>query len=376
MKRFKVIFLFALVTVIGCEKGNESFFPYQSVSIKDISINNITIDTLRIIPPSSSYVIESGIFNDNIYLFDRYYCTMLTFDKEGNFLCENLGQGRGPKETPIGRIISHGIFQNGDFVLLGSNLDHYLYNKDCETINMFTLMPNEDKNINIEDNPYTYTHLYNDMVCRTYNDKVYFSVRAEHPELNHLDHTSDFLNKSCNILEVDIYDQTKNKVLSKGYPDHYKKQPYNNVILSGVNFDVDHNGNFYISYEADSMIYCYDKNFKPINCFGYSGVNMDLNYVPITNYSDSRKNYRNERNKKGYYYWVEYEEQTSLLFRTYKKGEQEISDGLQIYNTNKLIADVDIPKNMRVMGYIAPYYYSYVISDEDQETMILYRFKL
>ena len=73
---------------------------------------------------------------------------------------------------------------------------------------------------------------------------------------------------------------------------------------------------------------------------------------------------------------VEYEEQTSLLFRTYKKGEQEISDGLQIYNTNKLIADVDIPKNMRVMGYIAPYYYSYVISDEDQETMILYRFKL
>lgn len=375
--RHLILSLF-VISFIGCKDANTDFFPYQPNSHKETRVSSITFDTLSIIPPVSSHLIESGIYNENIYIVDRHFCTVLTFSKDGEFLSKDLGKGGGPKETTIGRIATHTRFKDGSFMLLGYNMDHYLYSKDCDKKSSFTLNPSNNVSENIEDNPYTYTHLYTDMVCRSFDNNVYFSVRAEHPELNHLEHTTNFLSKSCNILEVDINKQSPTNVLSKGYPDIYKKNPNKYVVFSGINFDVDNKGNFYVSYEADSLIYLYDKNFKPIQSFGYAGRNMDCNYIPIADFADSRKNYRNERNTKGYYYWLEYEEETKTLFRTYKKGASESSDGLQIYKDKTLIADLDVPKNMRIMGYIAPYYYSHVICDDENENekMTIYRFKL
>ena len=65
------------------------------------------------------------------------------------------------------------------------------------------------------------------------------------------------------------------------------------------------------------------------------------------------------------------------LFRSYKKKDIE-KDGLQIYKEGKLIADVSVPTNFRVMGYMAPYYYSYIIPNKDEEdnSLMLYRFRL
>ncbi len=53
-----------------------------------------------------------------------------------------------------------------------------------------------------------------------------------------------------------------------------------------------------------------------------------------------------------------------------------LSDGLQIYRNGILIGDVDVPRHLKVMGYIAPYYYSYVVSDDEEERLYLYRFEL
>lgn len=379
--RHLILFVFG-ISLIGCndasKEANNDFFPYQPKSHKEVRVNSVIFDTLSITPPESSHLVESGIYDDNIYIVDRHFCTVLTFSKDGEFLSKNLGQGRGPKETTIGRIATHARLEDGGFMLLGNQMDHYVYSKDYDKKALFTINPPNNASGNIEDNPHIYTHLYADMVCRRFNNKVFFSVRAEHPELNYLEHTTDFLRKSCNILEVDMDKQSYTNVLSKGYPDIYKENPNKYVVFSGINFDVDNKGNFYVSYEADSLIYTYDKNFKPIESFGYSGRNMDCDYISIADFADSRKNYRNERNTKGYYYWIEYEEQTKTLFRTYKKGTSETSDGLQIYKDGTLIADLDVPKNMRVMGYIAPYYYSHVISDDEYENekMTIYRFKL
>lgn len=40
--------------------------------------------------------------------------------------------------------------------------------------------------------------------------------------------------------------------------------------------------------------------------------------------------------------------------------------------------DVSVPTNFRVMGYMAPYYYSYIIPnmDEEDNSLMLYRFRL
>jgi len=41
-----------------------------------------------------------------------------------------------------------------------------------------------------------------------------------------------------------------------------------------------------------------------------------------------------------------------------------------------LIADVDMPKNFKIAGYIKPYYYSQAIIDEEKEEMTVFKFKL
>ena len=42
------------------------------------------------------------------------------------------------------------------------------------------------------------------------------------------------------------------------------------------------------------------------------------------------------------------------------------------------MVDVSVPTNFRVMGYMAPYYYSYIIPnmDEEDNSLMLYRFRL
>ena len=69
-------------------------------------------------------------------------------------------------------------------------------------------------------------------------------------------------------------------------------------------------------------------------------------------------------------------DEIDLLFVSYRKDSEDL-DGLQIYKNGQLIADVIVPKKFRVMGYIAPYY-SYIIPllDEEDDSLIMYRFKL
>jgi hypothetical protein len=85
--------------------------------------------------------------------------------------------------------------------------------------------------------------------------------------------------------------------------------------------------------------------------------------------------YREERQKKGYYDWIEYIDETGVLFRSYKKGENSSSDGLQVYKNDVLIADLDVPKGFKVTGFIFPYYYSNEYIDEEAEKMIIYKFR-
>jgi len=63
-------------------------------------------------------------------------------------------------------------------------------------------------------------------------------------------------------------------------------------------------------------------------------------------------------------------------FRSYKKGADSEYDGLQVYKDGKLLADCETPKGFKVVGYIAPYYYSQIIGGEEDGSMMVYRFKL
>jgi len=151
---------------------------------------------------------------------------------------------------------------------------------------------------------------------------------------------------------------------------------YGKYYSSYFSYDIDTDGNFYVSFEPDSLIYKFDHHFKPLKTFGIAGDEMNTKYTETKSIEQFKKLFHSERKTHGYYTWIEYVDETDLLFRAYQKGVHAATDGLQIYQDGVLIADVNVPKGMYIEGYIEPWYYSNAIIDEMDETMKVYRFKI
>ena len=140
---------------------------------------------------------------------------------------------------------------------------------------------------------------------------------------------------------------------------------------------------------VDSLIYIFNEDFSALKeSFGYAGRDMSTDYqgLPSTNNNSALREYWfNEMENRGYYTSLNYIEERDLLFRGYQKGGNSKSDGLQVYRGNRLIADVDVPKNdnpyaplnhFEVIGYIDPWFYSNAFIDEKREEITIYRFRI
>ena len=164
-------------------------------------------------------------------------------------------------------------------------------------------------------------------------------------------------------------------MLAVGYPDSYRERPLSKALFNKVRFDVADNCDFYVTYQADSLIYCYDEAYRPVACFGVEGTGMYKEYREFATKKETYENAREEISSRGFYNWLEWVDETGVLFRSYQRGVGADGVGLQIYRVGVLVGDVDVPKGLRVAGYVAPYYYSYVMPDEDREVLYVYRFK-
>lgn len=376
MKIFNIGTGIILLIISSCTT-NESGFKSAIVETKEhIEIDSLKLDYIKLESISTSSFGESLILpNNKIAFIDKHFCRVSVFDSIGKFQQNYLGLGGAPNETQIGRIAAQTLLSDGRLILFGYNLNFHIF-KNFINDKIF-ILNRTCTNHTIDGSSETYTNQYGDMVCRSYKNKIYFNIYSEHPQFNYLDHTDKYLKKCRHIWEIDIDKQKDTRLLAEGYPESYSKEPKKNVIFMGTCYDIDNNGNFYICYDTDPYIYVYNNDFFPQKAYGIMGKDMDTNYLYIDNYKECKRNYRSERNKKGYYYWIEYIDETGILFRSYKK-KFESQDGLQIYKNGVLIADVKVPKGFKVMGYIAPYYYSYIIPllDENDDSLIMYRFKI
>lgn len=372
-------YIFIIITLLllwGCDKQTTGFHAALVDSSKNIEYTSLNLNRIRLDSINTSSFGESCITPDKqIAFIDKHFCTMSVFDTLGHYQQKHLGSGEGPYETQVGRIGAQTFLTDGRLVLFGYNLDFHVFNPQLTDKEIFVI--NRSSRSKVENSSTTYTNQYSDMVCRSYGNRVYFNVYSEHPDFNYLEHTDRYLNECLHIWEIDIDEQKDKRLLAQGYPDSYREAPSKYVIFAGCCFDIDAKGNFYVNYDTDSLIYTYDYDFTPVKTYGNKGCGMNTDYLSIYDYKECRKNYRSERNTKSYYYWIEYVDETGMLFRSYNKDSDTV-DGLQIYRDGTLVADVEVPKKFRVMGYIAPYYYSYIIPllDEKDDSLIMYKFKL
>ena len=341
--------------------------------IPDIKIESLELDSVYCESIDASYVGSLHWYNDTLFYVDEKFCSVFAFNSDGTLVNRFLNQGSGPNEVATASIVGYCHLKDGGHLFLGPSNDCYIFNQKQEKTNFFVISKQSTKFDISYDSPNCYTLSYPNLLLRNHNDVIYSNVYCEHPQLHMLKSYDRYVENAHFLASIKMNGGLMDKVLGN-YPVIYKNE--NTKQFSLVNFDIDEGGNFYVSFEADSLIYFYNDKFEPLYSFGYEGKDMDKSYSNLRSLRDFRNRHMEEREKYSYYTWIEYIDERKVLFRSYKKQFISDVDGLQIYQNNTLIGDVNVPKGFKVIGYSMPYFYGVVPIDEDNEIIKFYRFKI
>lgn len=366
---------FGLLMAFSCAKSDnvyDTFHVVKSSANKNMSLNLETVHLETVHCSGESF---SGITPDGtIYYLDRYFGWLYEFSQDGKLLGRKLGFGRGPEETLIKKSVCFVNSESGEYAMCGKSLDFELFSKDYKKENNFRISYGEGTTE--PDSFRTYSNAWSNMVGRLHDGLLYQGKMSENPSFNYFDNTESYLKESMHMSVANMRSGEIEGMKVTGFPSVYGKDPYKFSSFQCINFDVNKDGNMYVNFEADSLIYVFDKDMKPQFAFGAGGKNMDRDYSSVSSW-EQMPVYQTNRETKGYYSWVECIDETGMCFRSYRKGDGSEVDGLQIYDRKgKLLGDVDVPRDFKVTGYAAPYYYSQVFDGEDDGSLCIYRFTL
>ena len=364
-----IIIILITLALISC---NDSSNKNQN-SLRDIKITKLDdFKHYKIKDINSSFVGRLEQYNDNVFFIDEYFCNIQVFDKNLNHIDTKLGQGRGPLEIDTGLIYGNLIGEESFFI----DPDTYVFkfNKDFERIGQGFIKNYAVRNVNKKrnyDSPTVYTSSYSKYIMREHGDNLFINIYTGYIFSGFVN--SDSFKEGKPLLQINK--NSFDASIIGVYSDYYKKGDANKLASFHLNaFDIDNNGNFIMSFEADSLINIYDKDFNHISSFGFAGKDMNVDYKAYSEFKYS--NINKERETKSYYDWIEHIDKTGKTFRSYRKNNLTKTYGLQIYDDKTLIGDVDVPAEFRVIGYIKPYYYASGKIDEENETINIFRFKL
>lgn len=423
-----MVLLMFWVSGCGGKKGDyASFFVEpQGETPANTIVSQLVLDTLQIDAPGSSYVGFSGMHGDKIYFADQYLCRVFEYDKDLRLLSQHMRQGRGPQEIPLSQIEGYGLGSNGNHYFVGATRDIYIFDSTLTKVNNINfLAPRPENGVQQQNDSqgigagnsssktgdiYKQNHFYaldyENMIIRQSGDYLYFNVIGGDENNNIGNH--DFYQNSRIIMKVNATDGTIAGTMGRMPP----AVKFMSAFVR-QQFDIDDDGNFLVSFEADSLVYVYNCNFEIQCAFGRAGTDMKTDYAELSMNETYRDGYEVERARKGCYTSIK--RVGDYVFRSYKTGGDLLDvathspqhdknenanllrDKMQIYklpddknkqagsaNNGKqagygdimLIGDVDVPVGFTVLGYMAPYFYSAIIADEQDEALTVFRFKL
>lgn len=371
---YLLISLFCLEGCVNRIPDKENYFAVIDNQAPSHEITSIDLQAFYLDSIESSYVAFLDIDQNNILLIDKKFCFVFFFDKNGHFIRKELGQGQGPRELMTGMIDGYAKIDTSGYFFVGGGNDCHLYNKEFEIQNRYVIDKGERKGKANYDTPWIYTLSYEHLLMKNYKEYLYYTVFSEYDDMNFIDSPIEYFAKAHYLCKMNINSGKVENMLGK-YPIIYDEKKELKQF-SFVDFDIDSTGKFYISFEADSLIYEYDVNFFPVNTYGYAGNNMNIADRVLNTFSDFRQYYEISRSNSGYYTSIKFVNETGLLFRSYTRGKDSISDGLQIYKNGILLGDIIVPENFKILGYIAPYYYATSGINEENESVEIFKFKI
>ncbi len=375
----------------SCE-SKERTFTISKTDVK-VRINNLLIDTILISHPNTSFqgFLSFDSQRKEILFFDGLFSTVSKFSLDGKHIKTLLGKGDGPQQ--VRGINNYLKFNNEHLIFKGYNVYHF--NENWERINTTTFIFESKKGLNeLENNPkpdeigiYEIKYFNNNFLLYDANH-ILFNIETTHPKFNgYFGTTSKAYFESAKVLGVADLNSGKVTKIQGRYSTIYEK--FNDIPnFSNWYFDKN-NDDIYLNFEADSLIYVYDKSFNPVKGFGRSGKMINTNYRKTKSYDDAMNLDYPDRQKYGYYYSLKCFPKESLIFRCYKLGTNQSTENInisnpddenpmrmQIYQNEILIGDVSVPNHFKIVGSDGKYFYADGFIDEEKGVLGLYRFAL
>jgi len=391
-------FLSTVLFIFGCSKSVEddedNVFDVGYSGDKDLISESLTLEKvyLSIDPSDSSFEGFTQIVKESIIFVDHETSQMFIFDTEGNLVERALGRGEGPRELPGYEPMFYHTTPDGRHVFIGGINDIYIFDADLNRIKTLQIgwqgTPPEAMDGSIDpENDRAYNIAYHLTNIRASNQFIYMPIIGAPPLfLDDFNLASDAYAKEARILaRIDMETGNITELIGRLSPIFLEQD--NVRFFSYPVFDLDSGDDMVISFFPDSLMYRAYEGFNITESFGYAGRNMNTAYQEMPDASEPsqyRQYFMTERQERGFYTSLSVVEEEDLIFRGYTRGRNADSDGLQIYRNDTLIADVDVPQHpspnpfegFEVAGYVAPYFYSTVFTDEDYETMWVYRFRI
>lgn len=347
-----------LLCLVGCSDNQNTSFEIVQDKYQN-RIDSLHIETVLMDSIPSSYLGVFAIKNKHLYFIDRLTGKIFRFRNDGKLEHSLLGFGESPSEINT-RYIDGAILSDQLNVFIGSNFDMHLFDSNWDRLKVGIIdwkwktsnineveVPNRDERA-------LYTFDYENLKLVRKGDFIYAPIYSEHHNFNPFT-THRFYRESYILAEISLRTFEVTRLLGK------RSEKYLDYRYLGhhafFDFEPRENG-FYISHEIDSLIYFMDNKGDIRYAFGREGNHMEKTYEEVTisdlrNKEDKakvREAFDSNRPLKGFYTSIWYYRDQELLFRTYARGGNSDSDGLQIYLKEKLVGDISVPKGFQVIG--------------------------
>lgn len=361
----KKTILWAIPAIVLCACNNVGTVSDVDLCIDSISVEQVAVDAID----NCSYTGFSGVRGDSLYYFDRVLAYLYSVSTDGRVGSRQLGLGKSSKELPVKNAMQISYDQqNNAFDIIGGTYDMYIYGSDGKT-HRVDMKPEGDDDSFESSAAYTF---WDEVLMCSDNDYVYYNIFGNNEKVDVI-HCDDYFEKAAVLMKVSKSD---GEMLPIGrYSDFYVKNKQKVRHLPYYYFDADGEGGFYFTYQVDSLVYHYDKDFKLVESFGRQGRDMCVELSDPGSTEDSFvEAFMTDRDKVGRYYWIK--KCGEYLFRSYFKSQDSTTDGLQIYKDGTLVGDVDVPHGFRVSGLCGGYYVTSIAFNDAEDGMNFFKFKI
>lgn len=280
MKKISFHFLIAAMTVLFSVSCREQTTAIHKGERHIVGLD-IRKDSFLLSADSVSWNGNFFATSDYIGFADKYYCSILKFDKNtGQYLGRVLGKGKSSLEVPEFMYAYPLANDDSRIILVGSSLDVSIYN-DAENVMEYRGLLDFGWDKGSKDD-YASPYVYNVMEMSDFGIDIYAG------EGNTIILPLSFVNRNLTEINGERYrkgaiwgkyslKEKKFMGLMGKYPDRYMEHPSPNFEF----FRSSPYGNGYLSCHAtDSLIYVYDHDMNAVKfTFGYEFEDADRSYT-------------------------------------------------------------------------------------------------